>query len=482
MTVYPVSIPVKLPPFKHQVEGLRLSLNQKNFALFMEMGTGKTKVVIDEAMYLYQAGQIEAIMIVAPKGVYRNWTEVELPKHLNIPAFTTYWSPLHTKELIDSYRHLFNKTDVRLKIVAINVEALSTERGTDFAGKFITQFKTMMIVDESTTIKNHTAARTKNTIRVGTHAKYKRILSGDPVTRSPMDLFTQCWFLDPKLLGYRSYYAFRARYAVMKEQHLAGNRSFQMVVGYQRLDELQALLKGFSYRVKKEDCLDLPEKTYMTRDVELTEEQVKLYQRLKKEAYAEFEGKLVTAPMVITRLLRLHQLVCGHMREDQGNSFDVPTKRVEQLLEVLEEASGKVVIWATYTRDVEKICEALKQEYGEGSYVSFYGNTTQEERLFAVNAFQNHDKVRFFVGNPAAGRFGITLTASSTVVYFSNSYDLEHRTQSEDRVHRIGQTRPCTYIDLVAKGTVDQRIIEALKSKKRIATDTLGDAWRDWLV
>lgn len=481
MAKYPVDIPVIHPPFGHQADGLTLSHKQKVFAFFMEMGTGKTKVTIDEAMYLYLAGEIEAVVVVAPKGVYRNWVSVELPKHMGIEAFVTYWSSYQTKELEESYKELF-KPLKKLKILAVNIEALSTDRGTEFVGKFVTQHKCLMVIDESTTIKNISASRTKNAIKIGKRAVYRRILSGDPVTKSPMDLFSQCWFLDPTLLGHRSFFSFRARYAVMKQQMLPGGRSFLNVTGYQRLDELQGILRGFSFRVKKEDCLDLPPKSYMFRDVELTPEQTKMYKRLKDEAYAEFEGKVVTTAMVIVKLLRLHQIVCGHFKDDMGQVIDVPTNRIDELMEVLDEASGKVVIWATYRRDIEKLQEAIGKAHGPDSLVVFHGGTADDARVHAVNAFQNHNHVRFFLGNPAAGRFGITLTAASTMVYYSNSYDLEHRIQSEDRIHRIGQHHPCTYVDLVARRTVDERIISALRSKRRVASDTLGDEWKEWLT
>jgi SNF2 family DNA or RNA helicase len=180
--------------------------------------------------------------------------------------------------------------------------------------------------------------------------------------------------------------------------------------------------------------------------------------------------------------MRLHQIVCGHLKTDDGEVVEIKSNRINALMEVLDETSGKVIIWATYRHDIKAIVQAITEEYGAESVVHFYGDTDSEERRFARLAFQNHPKVRYFVGNPATGRFGLTLTASCTAVYYSNSYDLEHRTQSEDRIHRIGQTMKCNYVDLIARNTVDERIIKALKLKKNIGAMVIGDDIKAWLA
>jgi len=178
--------------------------------------------------------------------------------------------------------------------------------------------------------------------------------------------------------------------------------------------------------------------------------------------------------------LRLHQITCGFLKTDDGTEIDLPNPRIDALMDVLAGTSGKVIIWATYCNNIKKILKALEDEYGKESAVSYYGDTDSEERRAAVQGFQN-GAVRFFVSNPATGRFGLTLTASASVVYFSNSYDLEHRTQSEDRVHRIGQTASSVnYVDLVCRNTVDERIIKALRSKREISAIINGDELREW--
>jgi SNF2 family DNA or RNA helicase len=341
----------------------------------------------------------------------------------------------------------------------------------------------MMAIDESTTIKNPTAKRTKNILKVGKYCYYRRILTGSPVTRSPLDVYTQSQFLDPALLGYSSYYAFRNRYALLVDRS-AGGRSFKQVVGFQNLDELNTLLQKFSYRVLKEDCLDLPDKVYIKREIELTPEQSKVYNAIKKYAIAELSGvSTVSASSVITQIIRLHQISCGFASTDDGEIEEIKNNRLTELLQILEETDGKVIIWANYRHDIHKICKLIKTTFGEDTVGAYYGETTDIDREKLITDFQNPDsKVRYFVGNTQTGGYGITLTAANTVIYYSNNYDLEKRLQSEDRAHRIGQNNKVTYIDIVCKDTVDEKIVKALRNKLNLAQTVLGEEhWQDWL-
>lgn len=474
----------KLTPFAHQSKCLETSLMMRNFGFTMEMGTGKTKVFIDTALNLYLRGEIEAVILFAPKGVYMNWIDKELPQHWpeDVPCKWTYWSSTAKPELLAQWKAL--ETFKGLKWICVNIEALAYDRGCEFAGTFAVKHKNNLLIgiDESTMIKNGSAKRSKMAVRIGKYAKYKRILTGDMAPRSPTDIYHQCLFLDPNLLGFNSFYAFRNRYCVMKEMKLTSGRSFMNVVGYQRLEELQGRLKSFTFRVTKDECLDLPPKVYQSYDVELTKEQAQMYKSMKDSCVAILSNlEVVTAELALVQLVRLHQIVCGHVTSDDGNVQILPSKRLDALMEVVDGINSKIIIWATYIPDIENIIQALSEEYGKESVVHFYGATKDEDRRFAVNAFQNHPKVRFFVGNPSTGRYGITLTASPTVIYYSNNYNLEHRTQSEDRAHRIGQTSKVTYIDLVARGTVDEKIIKALRAKKQISALVMGDEWKDWI-
>ena len=244
----------KTKPYAHQLTALEKSWNRETYAYFMEMGTGKTKVLIDNAAMLYDKGKINGVLIVAPKGVVGTWYNQEIPAHLatHIENVSVLWQSNITKEQSRKLDTLF-KTGEELHILIMNVEAFSTTKGVDFAYKFLASHNTLMAIDESTTIKNPKAKRTKSIIKLSETAKYRRIMTGSPVTRNPLDLYSQCQFLSPWLLDFQSYYAFRTRYAIMKTANISG-RQIQLVAGFQRLGELSEKLKPFSYRVLKEDC------------------------------------------------------------------------------------------------------------------------------------------------------------------------------------------------------------------------------------
>ena len=472
----------KTKPYAHQITALEKSWHKDEYAYFMEMGTGKSKVLVDNIAMLYDKGSINGALIIAPKGVYRNWFSQEIPQHLpsHVDYKTVLWTALTSKTKDKEYQQLF-KVDIDLHILIMNVEAFSTKKGLEFATRFLRCHNTLMAVDESTTIKTPSAKRTKSILVLGKYAKYRRILTGSPVTKSPLDLYTQCGFLNEELLAFTSYYTFRNRYATMLDRNFGGRR-VQIVGGYKRLDELAGLLKPFSYRVLKEECLDLPEKTYVQREVELTDEQKQTYSTMKAAALASLKGKRATAPHVLTQLMRLHQITCGHLKNDDGTITSLKSNRINSLMELLEEVDGKVIIWANYIYDIKQIVAAIGKKYGEDSIVQYYGAIPSEMRQKYIEMFQDPEsKVRFFIGNPQTGGYGITLTAAKTVVYYSNGYDLEKRLQSEDRAHRIGQKNLVTYVDLITPKTVDEKIRKALRKKINIATEIMGEELRDWI-
>ena len=471
----------KTKPYAHQLVALEKSWHKENFAYFMEMGTGKTKVLIDNLAMLYDKGKVDGALIVAPKGVIKTWYEQELPTHLpdHIENVTVLWQPNITKGQEEKLNSLF-EIETALHILIMNVEALSTEKGVKFASKFLNSHKVLMAIDESTTIKTPAAKRTKNIIDLGIHAKYRRIMTGSPITKNPLDLYTQCYFLDPYLLDHASYYSFRNRYAIMKTMHVRG-RSIQVVSKFQNLSELSEVVKTFSDRVLKEDCLDLPPKNFTKRHIVLTHDQRKIYDQMKKAAMAVLNGKVTTTMTVLTQLMRLHQITCGHFTADDGTTQLIDNNRIKELMSILEETEGKVIIWANYQRDVNQIIKNIVEKYGEESIVDYYGLTPQEDRQDNIRKFQNGPECRFLIGTPQTGGYGITLTKASTVVYYSNGYDLEKRLQSEDRAHRIGQKKNVTYIDLIAEDTVDEKIVEALRKKINIASEVLGEELKDWI-
>jgi len=471
----------KTKPYKHQMTALEKSWNKETYAYFMEMGTGKTKVLIDNMAMLYDKGKIDGALIIAPKGVVKTWYEQELPTHLpnHIENVTVLWQPNITKTQQEKLESLF-EIETALHILVMNVEAFSTEKGIKFASKFLNSHKTLMAIDESTTIKTPTAKRTKNIITLGNHAKYRRIMTGSPVTKNPLDLYTQCEFLDPYLLDHASYYSFRNRYAVMKSMHVRG-KTIQVVHAFQNLAELSEKLQGFSYRVLKEDCLDLPPKNWIKRHITLSSEQQKIYDQMKKEAIATLNGKVTSTMTVITQLMRLQQITCGHFVADDGSTQEIKSNRITELMDVLNETEGKAIIWGHWQKDIKNIVSEIEKIYGPGSVVSYYGLTPQDERQDNIRQFQDNPKCRFMVGTPSTGGYGITLTAANTVIYYSNGYDLEKRLQSEDRAHRIGQKKNVTYIDIIAEKTVDEKIQQSLRKKINIASEVLGEELRAWI-
>jgi SNF2 family DNA or RNA helicase len=474
--------PFKNKPFLHQQAYLQRFWDSPVAALFADTGTGKSFMLINNASMLYDKGKINALLIVAPKGVYRNWLKVEIPKHLpdHIVHRIAIWSPSPRKAEAMALDSLFVSTE-DLKILIMNVEAFSTAKGTAFAKRFLLVHNAMMAVDESTTIKGHTAQRSKNAVKVGIGARFRRIMTGSPVTKSPMDLYQQCEFLSPNCLNIHSYFAFQSRYAVTVERQLASH-SFKQVVGYRRLDELKEKLDRFSFRVRKDECFDLPDKVFLKREVELTSEQRRAYDQMVLAALATFDQGISTTVNVLTQIMRLQQIVCGHVTLDTGEVVTLKSNRMDELLAAIEESDGKIIIWANFRHDIEAINLALQKEYGMNSVATYFGDTTAEDRSDIVDRFQDpNSELRFFVGQPRTGGYGLTLTEAHTMIYYSNTYDLEIRLQSEARIDRYGQKNKMTYIDLASPDTVDEKIVEALQKKMNIANLILGEHAREWI-
>ena len=285
----------KTKPYEHQLTALEKSWDKEDYAYFMEMGTGKSKVLVDNIAMLYDKGKINSAVIIAPKGVYRNWYSQEIPNHMpgHIDYKSVLWTASTSKKKDKEYQQLF-KVDYDLHILVMNVEAFSTKRGQDFALKFMRCHDVLLAVDESTTIKTPTAKRTKAITVMAPMARYRRILTGSPVTKSPLDLFTQCQFLSPELLGFSSYLAFRNRYAEMTDIPVGSGRFIQVPKYYKRLEELEIKLKQFATRIRKDQCLDLKPKVRTKRYIELEGESKKIYDRLRTSALAIVEDSTIS--------------------------------------------------------------------------------------------------------------------------------------------------------------------------------------------
>ena len=474
----------KTKPYAHQLEALKQSYNKEYYAFFMEMGTGKSKVLIDEIGGYFLQGKIDSALIIAPKGVYRNWERGEIPTHLpdEIPYTVAAWrAPSEmTKDDKKKLKDIIYPNG-KLRILLMNIEALSGSVGIKYVTQFLHKNRTLLAIDESTTIKTPTASRTKNAIKISKLAKVRRIMTGSPVTKNPLDVYAQLEFLSPNITR-QNYWAFKSRYAVMVRRNF-GTRSTNLVVGFQRLPELNTIIDQYSYRVLKEDCLDLPEKIYTTRTISLTSEQVKAYEEMRRFNITEMDGKTMTSLSTLAALIRLHQITCGHVTFDDGDTKEIKSNRMNELLNILEEVDGKVIIWANYRFDIKKIQQTLSEKFGSDSVATYYGDTKDRDRQDIVEKFQDkNSSLKYFVGNPSTGGYGLTLTAAHTVVYYSNSYDLEKRMQSEDRAHRIGQVNKVTYVDMIAEGTVDEKIVRSLRSKIDIASEVMGEDVKNWVI
>lgn len=460
----------KREPLAHQKTCLDKSWNKKAFAFFIDMGGGKSKITIDTAGILFHTGKIHRWLCIAPNGIYTNWkNEIEID--LGAPYNLMIWK----KDIMSSVKP-------ELQILLMNIEALSTKKGLDYARKFVDD-KTLITIDESTTIKSHKAKRSISVVELGRKAGYRRILSGYPSPQNQLDLFMQFNFLDQDIFGVKSYYAFRNQYAeVYMVNNGPGRPQFPKIIGPKNTEMLKAKMDPFSFRIRKDECLDLPPKVYTTRSVEMSEDQRRLYSEMQKSAVAILETEdIVTAPIVLTQLVRLHQISCGFAKDTEGKVHRIgKNPKIEALKEVLGQTSGKVIVWCNYVENIREIEDEFRNsDYGE--LVTYYGGTSASDRERAIESFQQGG-ARIFVGNPSTAGFGLTLTAAEVVVYFSNSYNLEHRLQSEDRAHRIGQQKSVLYVDLMTPGTVDEKIIKALVAKKQIGNQILGDEWKEWIL
>ena len=480
-----VNYKYKYKPFDHQTDALDYGWDRTEFGLFMEMGTGKSKVLIDNMGMLYQAGEINFALVIAPKGVYRNWVAKEIPEHMSddIPHRVIRWVSGPNKKQQEEMRSVQDKFE-GLTIFVMNVESFSSLKGQK-AGNWMARALGaggMIAIDESTTIKNHKAKRTKALMKIAAQFKYRRLLTGSPVTKSPMDIYSQCEFLRPGLLGYDSYYAFQGRYAVVQRKTM-GQAAFQQIVGFKNLDELTKRIDMFSFRVLKKDCLDLPDKIYTARYVGMTKEQFDMYEQIRRHAMVLLDsGEMSTAPAVITQMLRLQQIMSGHLKTDDGDMLYFPSKRMEALEEIINEHDGKAIIWSRFRHDIIGMTDMLNKKFGKGCAVSYFGDTSDDDRAAAVLNFQNPDHpLKYFVGNPATAGYGLTLTEANLVVYYANDFNLETRIQSEDRAHRIGQKNNVTYIDLICEGSIDEHIVKTLRTKIDIGAKVLGEDAREWL-
>ncbi len=472
LPIDPINFPFKTKPYDHQTRIFHWGKDRDYLALFAEMGCGKSKSWIDLLAYWYSIGAIDGCLLWAPNGVHRQWVSEQMPTH----------APDFMRPLCHAYtsgkkipKELLRQDGVSFRFMAQNIESMSHVSGYNAAAEFLRSGRMAVGVDESVVIKTPGAERTKNVMKLRPLAVKAGIMSGAPVTKGLEDLYAQMKFLDEDILGFSSYYTFRNRYCDIAPAYRGAPKGVIKIVGYYHVQEFTSKIDAHSFRITKEECLDLPPKIYDERIVEMTEEQKRLYRELKKELFVEVkDGKIVHLKNAMTKLVRLQQITSGYIPDDDGVKIAIPHNRIKALMEIMEQAPGKVGIWARFTEDINQICAALKKK-GIG-HVRYDGlDTDPVRREAAKQRFLSDPDCIAFVGNPAAAARGLNLQVASICVYYTNSFDADHRWQSEDRFHRSGMTGPVTYIDLIAPGSVDRRILQALKNKEKIADSILDD-------
>jgi SNF2 family DNA or RNA helicase len=488
-----------LRPFEHQFEALEKCEDEEAFAFLMEMRTGKTKVTIDDYGRLELAKKVRHFCVIAPGGVYKTWTGA-LQEHLSADLkqriLVHTWisgAGVAQKKRLKAFLEAAEDPNGPPCALLINVEALSSvKEARETIIRFAKSGTCYGAVDESTIIGNHESKRTEFiNDELAQHFEYRRILSGLPTPRDPLSLYSQFQFLDWKILGHRSFYSFRARYAVTRKMNIdqedkktgeIKTRSITVVDGFRDIDHLNAKIQPKSYRRLLSQCYDLPPKTYSIREVSLTEEQKRLYAEMKTFFTTQLaSGEHVVATVVIAQMIRLHQILCGHTRDEDGVWHEIKENRTSELMQLLDEFTGKAIIWCSYDHDIQKVSKALQAEYGPDSVARFWGgnkNTREDEQT----KFLKNPNCRFMVATAAAGGRGRTWMNASLVVYYSNTNDLEARAQSEERPQGVGKTESVGYVDLVAPGTVDEKIIYALREKINMATAVTGDNYKEWLI
>lgn len=456
----------KTKPLKHQEQAVDRFINEKYGALFCEMGTGKSKIILD---VIQNSKSPVSVLIVAPNGLHHNWARNEIPKHVEKSDVYCWNGPPNSKKRKQQLNAFYNLESYN-KFFLINIEALRTKSGFDFAHAFLVGShgtERHFIVDESTCIKNPKAMQTKAVMKLAKQAERKWILNGTPITQGPLDLYSQCKFLDDNSIPEKTMTTFKHAYAVERTMTM-GNRSFNKVVGYQNLDKLTKNIEPFSLRLEKKDCLDLPDKTFTPLYVELTPEQERVYKSIKDDCIALLEGDMVTTTLALTKIIKLHQILTGFVITDGELTVDLKNNRIAALQQIAE-TTKPLVVFCAYKHNVKQIKDALP----DFNIVTYTGDDNTNKKNQAVLDFQN-GVADIFVGTSAAAK-GLTLTRASTMVYYSNNYSLETRLQSQDRIHRIGQDNKCTYIDLVVPKSIDETILKRLQEKKELSSEVLDD-------
>ena len=517
----------KTKPYEHQLTVFERFKDRPYFALFADMGTGKTKMAIDIAAHKFLNKQINVMLIVAPNHVHSQWLNEEFPKHCPVPYKPFTWSSSLIgrkayKRWITDF--LVNDSNM-MKVLAVNVEAFQSDTVIPFVADFVKLHKPFIVIDEATRIKNHGAKRTKTIHKLEKYGQ-RCILTGTPTAKSPFDLWAMMEFLKSNYFGC-NYFIFQHRYGILikgtnmmsgaKYNSLIDEKGYALILSsinkmkeqrggmlmpddyeaiaairgtseknvrfieqhpvftrFKRLDELREYMKNDVYAIRKQDCLDLPDKVYQHIFVDMTPDQKRIYKSLKQELMAEYAGKEVTVANKVALTTRLMQVIGGFFpyteteqhfngkewydkQVSAGQLIGTSNAKLEAIKADLEEVDfeyTKVIIWAHFVAELKHIYNELKGIY---KCCLYYGGTPDRERKAIITDFKNN-KYDIFIGNAATAGFGLNLQNATIQYYFSNTFRTEDRLQAEDRSHRIGVKSTCVYKDIIVKGTIDERI------------------------
>lgn len=472
-------------PLAHQMDEFINHRDDTVRGLLWDPGTGKSKTAIDKMAYLFMAGKIDTVVVMAKKGEYTNWKYVELPEHM--PTSIDYACEVYRSGLKEwekqKLRDLVKPNPNKLRILNINAESVLHEGG-QVARAFIksSRLGCFFVLDESSLAKSHKSARSKEIYKLRSSCKYKMIMTGTFTTHTPLDAWGQALVLGPGLLGTTSFYAYKATYCVEEMQYF-GQRSFKKIVGFRDLDKLNQRIKTFASIKTRDECFDLPPKIYKKINVPLTEEQEEMYLDMRDTALAEFgDGMIVEAISAMDIISKLNQIAVGQIKLPDGSFRILNNNRVEAVLSRLEDTNAKGIIWCNYRGMLEHLYEQIKLNFGVNRVARYYGGVKDDEREDAVRRFQDaEDPLQWIVANQQSLGYGRTLTRGKENHYVSNGYSLEHRIQSEDRTMRLGQTDSVLYNDYFAQGTVNERIYVNLRAKKNMMAEVLGTPLSQWI-
>lgn len=479
---FPSWYPFKTQPRKKQMEGLNKIYGNKAIALFMDMRTGKTKVVIDLASAMQMQGTADRVLIICPLSIRKNWVR-EIAVHAPFPVDVHLLDTSKPKEF-DKW--VGEKHD--FKWLLVGVESLAAGSAIKCAERFLLSgIKTMAVVDESSKIKNHSATRSQNCVKLARMAETRIAMTGTPIANGPMDLFMQFEFLDPDIIGMGDFYSFRNRYAVMGG-YINDKGQPTQIIGYENLEELMEIIEPFVFQVRKDEVFpDAPPKIYVRREVKLNKEQERLYKQMKKEKKVETGDKSLIIQNTLEKMLRLQEITGGiisysvpeEQRTAKGPKFyreyiEGSNPKLDDLLACTEEYDGPTIVWCAYVEEIKLVTEALRKKYGDDQVVELHGGIDEVNRDINVNVLFQGRESRFLVGNAATGGMGLTMSTAEIEIYFSNTFNYIDREQSEERAFGPDKKNGTVVIDLVAEGTVDEHISEALSQKKDVSEYVRG--------